>query len=111
MKLDELREDYTSSSEILHELMEILNKSSIESVLEFTDGDLTAFSKLERECKRLEEVRKIYSKSIQMKASVHCLTETDVLTGHARRTEVKTLSEYMNDIQPALVTPAIPCPS
>ena len=39
-----------------------------------------------------------------MKASVIRLTETDILTGRARQTEVKTLSEYMNDIQPALVT-------
>ena len=46
-----IQEDYTSNSEILHELMEILNESSIESVLELIDGDLRAFSKLEESAK------------------------------------------------------------
>ena len=82
-KLDKLMKDETSNSEILHELIQLLNDSCIDSVLELIDGDLRAFSKLERECKKLEEVRKICSKSIQMKASVIRLTETDVLTGPA----------------------------
>ena len=101
-KLEELINEYTTNSEIIHELMEMLSDTTIDSALEVIDTDLRAFAKLQRQYNRLVKISESYNYSIQMKTNVYCLNDTEVLVGPAEQEDIKALRDYLVSVVPTL---------
>ena len=79
-----LRDDYTHKSEIIHELMKILNEGKLGEVRETIDGNIRLFKKLVGELTRFCTLRDAYSETVGMKALVIGFSGTESLSG--RRT-------------------------
>ena len=101
-KLEELINEYTANSEIIHELMEMLSDTTIDSALEVIDTDLRAFAKLQRQCNRLVKISEAYNYSIQMKTKVYHLKDTEALVGPAEQEDIKALRDYLVSVVPTL---------
>ena len=98
-----LRDDYTHNSEIIHELMEILNEGELDEALETIDGDIRLFSKLVGELTRLRTLKDAYSETVGMKALAVGLYGTETLSGPAEQEDIKVLREYLVRIKPVVI--------
>ena len=98
-----LSEDYTSNSEIIHEIMETDEKEELQEALDAIDLDIRAFNKLLRGFTHLENLKDTYSETVSMKALVTSLQEMETLIGSASQEEVKSLRDYLVRVEPTLI--------
>ena len=98
-----LSEDYTSNSEIIHEIMETDEKEELQEALDAIDLDIRAFNKLLRGFTHLENLKDTYSETVSMKALVTSLQEMETLIGPASQEEVKSLRDYLVRVEPTLI--------
>ena len=99
-----LSEDYTSNSEIIHEIMETEEKEELQEALDAAiDVDIRAFNKLLRGFTPLESLKDTYSETVSMKALVTHLQEMETLIGPASQEEIKSLRDYLVRVEPILL--------